>query len=153
MIPENAEDYKLFYVDPHSKRDCPKVYFTTGDIFKECGDDWNDAPWEHNAGSPYCNKSDAEYFVMRVEDGDYTNMKTPDELGSYPNSIYSVDSINKGLAPWITVSIWRPEERAYEEHAELFPVGLSLKDFIIRAKRCGLTMWFLTVPYFQPTKG
>jgi hypothetical protein len=29
------------------------AYFTTQDLDKQWGDDWNDAPYEHNAGPPY----------------------------------------------------------------------------------------------------
>lgn len=29
------------------------AYFTTQELSKQWGDDWNDAPYEHNAGEPY----------------------------------------------------------------------------------------------------
>lgn len=31
----------------------PWAYFTTRPLFEQWGDDWNDAPYEHNAGEPY----------------------------------------------------------------------------------------------------
>lgn len=33
--------------------DGPWAYFTTQPLAKQWGDDWNDAPYEHNAGEPY----------------------------------------------------------------------------------------------------
>jgi hypothetical protein len=153
MIPDNADDYRLFWIDPTGKQQCPRVFFTTGDITKEWGDDWNDAPWEHNAGSPYCNQKSADYFVMRIENGDLTSIRTPDEYGHGGNSPYSVEMINKGFCPWLVVDIWKPDLREYEEHANLFPAGTTLKDFIVRAKNCDITMWFLTEPYFKPKAG
>ena len=42
----SEQDYKLCYIDGN------KAYFT--DNFKrQRGDDWNDAPYEHNAEPPY----------------------------------------------------------------------------------------------------
>ena len=41
------KDPILCYVDE------PWAYFTTQDLDKQWGDDWNDAPYEHNAGTPY----------------------------------------------------------------------------------------------------
>jgi hypothetical protein len=38
---------RLCYVDR------PWAYFTTQPITKQWGDDWDDAPYEHNAGTPY----------------------------------------------------------------------------------------------------
>ena len=31
----------------------PWAYFTTQPLKKQWGDDWDDAPYEHNAGEPY----------------------------------------------------------------------------------------------------
>lgn len=42
------EQYKLCYID-----DSKGAYFTTQPLEEQWGDDWNDAPYEHNAGPPY----------------------------------------------------------------------------------------------------
>lgn len=51
-------NFKLCYVN------LPWSYFTTQSLEDQWGDDWNDAPYQHNAGSPYepCwhNKPDSE---------------------------------------------------------------------------------------------
>jgi hypothetical protein len=43
----HADDPVLCYVD------LPWMYFTTQNLESQWGDDWNDAPYEHNAGEPY----------------------------------------------------------------------------------------------------
>lgn len=146
MIPENAQDYKLFYIDPHSKYGCPLVFFTTGDVKAEWGDDWNDAPWEHNAGHPYMEQEGAKYFWMRIEDNGVCRIKTPEETSDLYNSPYSVEKINRGLTPWLVVEIWNDGARTYEEHTDLFPAGLSLDKFISRCKDTGVEMWFSIKP-------
>lgn len=47
------------------------VMYFTDDIHNVCGDDWDDVPYEHNAGEPY-------------------------ERGEY-----SVEEINNGAIPWL----------------------------------------------------
>jgi hypothetical protein len=79
------------------------AYFTTQDLNEQWGDDWNDAPYEHNAGLPYeYDRHDKEkgkkpwkiYDVYFQSDFD-----TPDS--SHCNSPYSVESINNGATPWL----------------------------------------------------
>ena len=41
------EDFKLCYLTDIF------AYFTTQELSKQWGDDWDDAPYEHNAGEPY----------------------------------------------------------------------------------------------------
>jgi hypothetical protein len=41
------KEFRLCYVNG------PFAYFTTKEVSEQWGDDWNDAPYEHNAGKPY----------------------------------------------------------------------------------------------------
>lgn len=124
------------------------AYFTTQDLDKQWGDDWDDAPYEHNAGSPYTPRvyhySDErgsvkdpsqwnedgtpKWDVFKIAiDGDFD---TPSSR--YGNSPCSVDEINKGAAPWITFTNWSSKgERTY------VPAGTTLKDFIEIAAKSG----------------
>lgn len=86
------------------------AYFTNCPLDKQWGDDWNDAPYEHNAGSPY------EWIPWRLEkEGvpEYTivtvmfecaNLKTPAERAYNGNSAYSVEAINRGDVAWLSAS-------------------------------------------------
>jgi hypothetical protein len=91
MIPDNAV---LCYVD------LPWAFFTTAPLAEQWGDDWNDAPYEHNAGRPYEwreGDSKPRWDVYRVAfDADYS---VPSD--GYTNSPYSVQAINGGAAAWL----------------------------------------------------
>ncbi|OGN14800.1 MAG: hypothetical protein A3J47_00270 [Candidatus Yanofskybacteria bacterium RIFCSPHIGHO2_02_FULL_43_22] len=43
------------------------AYFTTQELSKQWGDDWNDAPYEHNAERPYgpCDHNEPKYVADR----------------------------------------------------------------------------------------
>ena len=48
-LDEETLSMKLCYIDPHDR----SAWFTSCELDKQWGDDWNDAPYEHNAGEPY----------------------------------------------------------------------------------------------------
>lgn len=56
------------------------------------GDDWDDAPFEHNAGPPVP-KEGQEFVSVRFE----SRLQTPDKKGLSA----SVQDINKGWFPWL----------------------------------------------------
>lgn len=88
------ENAKLCYVDGNF------AYFTTQPLEKQWGDDWNDAPYEHNAGAPYGPiREDEDWEIFKVAfDGDF---ETPADIAGH-NSNYSVEMINKGAIAWLT---------------------------------------------------
>ncbi len=106
------ETYRLCYVSYN------RAYFTTKeDVRDQWGDDWNDAPYEHNAGSPYTYNDKAWdketlKFVPNTEprwandfvffSGDF---EEPDDFGQS----MSVQFINSGKIPWITSGRWDSE--------------------------------------------
>lgn len=126
---------KLCYIE--SDISSPEVYFTTAPLTGEhmqWGDDWNDAPYENNAGSPYtwyekkpgyhypcmdkaklctCENPEYDVYTMKVDLGD---LSTPQWFGNSGNSPYSVRSINELEVPWLLgrgIAIWAgcsPEE-------------------------------------------
>ncbi len=122
--------YKLCYVDE------PWAWFTTQDVKDQWGDDWNDAPYEHNAGPPYspfknCKDNWNEdgtpkWSVMRVAyDGPFD---TPCSGGL--NSRYSVEAINAGAIAWLSTSSWT------DKHVNIH-AGESLESFIAKVKEAG----------------
>ena len=91
MIPNDAV---LCYVR------LPWVYFTTCELSQQWGDDWDDAPYEHNAGPPYVWESSKDgrpykIFVVAI-DKDYREPHS-----GYVNSPYSVRAINAGAIAWL----------------------------------------------------
>ena len=101
----------------------PWAWFTTAPLGKQWGDDWNDAPYEHNAGDPYGwapHRNMEPYRLTKVAwDGPFD---TPADLGGI-NSRWSVAAINAGLIAWLQTSAWNPEPRV------VIPAGTSLSDF------------------------
>jgi len=93
-----------------------QLYFTPLPIDKQWGDDWDDAPYEHNAGTPYTEDySQPEQGVenghgiypkidikkIYIESGWEVDMFTP--RNGHNNSPYSVRDINFGVIPWVTL--------------------------------------------------
>jgi hypothetical protein len=109
------KNFKLCYIRDNF------AYFTTQELDKQTGDDWNDAPYEHNAGEPYA--PSLRYFTAdrqeKVEtdwneDGtpkweimkiafDCSKAETPAQM-AFGNSKYSVQMINNKLIPWLTIT-------------------------------------------------
>jgi hypothetical protein len=97
---------KLVYIDP----DIPVAYFSEGDAW---GDDWDDAPYEHNAGTPY----DWTTRVVYLD----TDLESP--CSNKLNSDYSVEQINKGMIPWLRTPTWY-------KHIVVIPAGVTVQEFI-----------------------
>jgi hypothetical protein len=90
------------------------AYFTDlDDLQEQWGDDWNDAPYEHNAGWPYDSIRKDEHTILRIPfavvsescSGSSHWVKFPCDYGC-GNSPFSVEEINAGAVPWIFVSYY-----------------------------------------------
>lgn len=126
------------------------AYFTTQELSKQWGDDWDDAPYEHNAGEPYkpvksykfLNKSNSTW----EEGSDYTdgkpnweiikvafdaNLVEPSE-GAY-NSMYSVEQINKQHIAWL--------RDKYGSSGVAILAGTTINQFIKLVKQAGGTVY------------
>lgn len=84
------------------------AYFTTRPIDQQNGDDWDDAPYEHNAGEPYgFSEHDAkqgkEPWTITI-----VAWRGPLEqpCSNFCNSPWSVDQINAGVVAWLATSTW-----------------------------------------------
>lgn len=88
------------------------AFFTKLDLLEQWGDDWNDAPYEHNAEEPY---EDTEGDIIEVpfafigsedDEGYFSTYpleyKLPKDYGG-GNSPWSVEDINLGAVPWLFV--------------------------------------------------
>ena len=128
-----SKQYKLCYVDDN-------ILFFTDNFKNQWGDDWNDAPYEHNAGKPYDRKDYPEYDDRWcVENGkgnirkiafdfyDGYNIKEPKD-GHY-NSPYSVEAINKKAVPWL-----------YNEEAGALFAGATMAEAKRWLKKAGV-LW------------
>ena len=97
------------------------AFFTTQPLEMQWGDDWDDAPYEHNAGLPYLPHAGESWEVIKVAwEGPFD---TPAVMGN--NCAYSVMHINDGRVPWLF-------QDAYTDKSDIPAIyaGISLRDFI-----------------------
>jgi hypothetical protein len=108
-------EFKLCYIEGNW------AYFTTQELDQQWGDDWNDAPYEHNAGTPYLSRDgdDKQWKIKKVAwEGPF---ETPDYGVS--NSQYSVEQINAGAVAWLRADEWVKKQIA-------IPAGASFESFV-----------------------
>jgi hypothetical protein len=102
------------------------AYFTTAPLDEQWGDDWNDAPYEHNAGTPYEREP---YKISKVAfDFEFYGMERP--CDSHLNSPYSVEQINAGAIAWLRTP-------SYFEKQVIISAGTTLSDFKRLIKEAG----------------
>ena len=68
------------------------------------GDDWNDAPYEHNAEPPYTDYYDGDEQIpieLKTLYFEFPNEWIRLPCDNYTNSPYSVEDINRGAVAWI----------------------------------------------------
>ncbi len=111
----------------------PWAYFTTRkDWQNQWGDDWEDFPYEHNAGRPYKwlpPSAVPRYEVVKVAfEGDF---KEP--LDGHLNSPWSVEMINQRQVPWLA-----PD---WIEHDVSIYAGETLEQFIHKVRLVGGTVY------------
>ena len=119
------KDFKLCYIEYNF------AYFTTQKLKNQWGDDWNDAPYEHNAETPYEPRKEGENWeICKIGfDGDWVQ---PSEFSS---KAYSVEEINKKTVPWLKKWEWDNENGIY--------AGCSLEEFIERILQAGDNVYTL----------
>lgn len=113
---KKEHDYKLCYIEDGL------AYFTNLELSEQWGDDWNDLPYEHNAGEPYFDDKDQ---IKRVAFKHYYYEEPKDKYP--PNSPYSVECLNEGKAPWL--SSWSTRDSTGEEILPIY-AGISMEEFI-----------------------
>lgn len=83
------------------------AYFTPVELSEQTGDDWNDYPYEYNAGEPYDidyskDNTRNEYTIIKIPFYPKSyDVKFPRDWGRYENSPFCVDDINGGAVAWI----------------------------------------------------
>ncbi|MCK9432636.1 MAG: hypothetical protein M0R00_06730 [Candidatus Omnitrophica bacterium] len=89
---ENMKEPILCYIDG------PWAYFTTQSLKKQWGDDWDDAPYECNAGPPYGpEEGDKPWEIIKIAwDGDFEQPNIHS-----PRTEWSVKNINQKCVPWL----------------------------------------------------
>ena len=116
----------------------PWAFFTTQLLKNQWGDDWDDAPYEHNAGCLY-GSDEGDWEIVKIAwDGPFI---TPN--GGVMNSRYSVQSINRGDVAWLRQEGWH-KGLACPIHA-----GTTLQEFRDRMISAGGMVYFPWEEYFS----
>ena len=107
---EHGNEYSLF----DDENEHIDMYFTNCDMDLQWGDDWNDAPYEHNADIPYDDHYEdnerVEHKIIKISfslkrsngDGCAYYYQLPKDYGY--NSPFSVEMINAGIVAWLSIS-------------------------------------------------
>ena len=121
------------------------AYFTPIPLEQQCGDDWNDAPYEYNAEIPYDDivietiEKDGLKFASKVETYDIIqipfavhsyNWKLPKDYAWQGNSYFSVEMINSGAVAWIYDSA-----NGKMENMTSIQAGTTIPEFIEKINR------------------
>lgn len=99
------------------------AWFTTRPLDEQWGDDWNDRPYDCNAGRPYGPREGECWHVFRV--GFDAPLESPWSRPGEPG--LSVMEINSGAKPWLTS--WQSEVAIY--------AGTTLARFIEHIQSLG----------------
>lgn len=113
--------YRLCYLDYN------KAYFTSK-WDEQWGDDWDDAPYEHNADRPYTHYhiDGVEYEIKLKELYFDLNKYVTHPCDGYVNSPYSVEDINKKACPWLIIHYYEDSK----EKREFVFAGTTYTEFI-----------------------
>ena len=121
------------------------AYFTPIELSEQWGDDWNDAPYEHNAGSPYddiiveTEEKNGLKFATKVEHYGIIMIpfavksfyyKLPKDYDYCGNSNFSVDMINSGAVAWI----YDPADGKMKNMTSIH-AGCTIYEFLQKLKR------------------
>lgn len=113
------------------------AYFTTLPLEKQCGDDWNDVPYECNAGTPYRHRDEAEpweIWTVSFAPGRLKDPTSDARAGYVMSTTWSVDAINAGATQWLTTR--GQYARPGETHVDIW-AGVNLDLFRELVKRAG----------------
>jgi len=109
-------EFRLCYIEDNW------AWFTTQEISKQWGDDWNDAPMDCNAGDPYESHSDPpEWELVRVA----WYAPGAESANGYTLGYISVEDVNRAgrRIPWLVLGYYG------DKSVEIW-AGTTLPEFI-----------------------
>ena len=97
------------------------MYFTN-DFKTQWGDDWNDIPYDLNAGTPYTTRTDVVYIdAMPDTCKTYIDFVEAKDIRTFN----SVENINAGICPWLFETLTKTA----------FPGGMTLERAMEKFKK------------------
>ena len=127
------KEFRLCYVDEN-------IMYFTDNFENQWGDDWNDAPYEHNAGEPYeWNDSESDGWNLEHHHGHIRKIAFESNWGidlpccGHLNSPYSVEGINKKAVAWL-----------YSEEVGGLMAGSTMDEAIVWCRKAKIKWGELT---------
>lgn len=102
-------------IDFEKKGNVVRFYFGADDCYDYWGDDWNDSPYEHNAGRVY-----SEYITGHIDMAfpfDMLVLEPQDDWRNEGNSRYCKEDMKNRIVPCIIVV---PKEICYDSFYDTF---------------------------------
>lgn len=138
MTPDKREPV-LCYVDDKF------AYFTTQELAKQWGDDWDDAPYEHNAGEPYgpCWHNEPEHRNSNKSGrGWKRGTKTPLDAGELCRCESCVRDWNEDGSPrWEIIKV------AFDGDMEAPSGNYTNSPYSVQAINAGVVAWLRSSSY------
>lgn len=115
----DVNDYQLVYCKTNESFDLAKLIFANTIPTNVTGDDWDDAPYEHNGSEPY-DRTDKKPLKTKTIIVEGYLLKAPNY--NHLNSPYSIDDINhSNRIPWLEIETFN------NDSLKLYP-GVTLGD-------------------------
>ena len=120
------------------------AYFTPIELKDQWGDDWDDAPYEHNAGRPYDDdyvndkRVEHEILVLPFFFSRYHalgGVKLPEDFSYSGNSPFCVRDINDGAVAWL----FAESQKGKEGGGIAVHAGISPREFIEKVETINKT--------------
>ncbi len=103
------------------------VFFTTAPLEEQWGDDWDDAPYEHNAGEPYVFREGIDKEEWKILKLAFEADRLVEPNHGHVNSLYSVQDINRGKVPWLRGWL--------DPDSEPVNAGDTVKEFVRKVEK------------------
>lgn len=124
--------FKLCYVQHN-------ILYFTDNFEKQWGDDWDDAPYQHNAEEPYEYADDWPEYMNEhrghIRYIGYVPISCDLQEAYWHHQDISVEAINKGTVPWLTNG-WNEKQGLY--------AGATIDETAEWLKRAGAVFGELT---------
>lgn len=125
-----------------------RAFFTTQELSKQWGDDWDDAPYEHNAERPYGPRCYYKKTGVEKDPADWNPDGTPKwhvffvffdadfdvPSEGHGNIPYSVQGINNGDVAWLRPSRYNDWKGV---HPKAIQAGIQYRYFVKAIEESG----------------
>ena len=111
------------------------AYFTTRQLDKQWGDDWDNCPRSCNSEEPY------DWFPDRKEERWTITKVAWDGAFHLAPDHFSTEEVNAGAAAWLVSASWSKSKKVI-----VIKAGVTLSEFQILVQKAGGTVYLPAMP-------